>query len=368
MSRAWNFSAGPAALPAPVLEELREVLLEFSDCQAGIMEISHRSAQFGGVMRSAQDRLRRVLAVPDDYAVLFLQGGASLQFYMAPLNLCGPDDAMAMVDTGSWSSKALVEARRCCGARTAFSGRDSGYGHAPAVDEFSPAALEGATYLHYCSNNTIRGTQFATTPQVDLPLVADLSSDVASRPVDVARHAVIYAGAQKNLGPSGVTAVIASPWAIERSRAVATQREGGLPSMLNYALQADKNSMFNTPNTWGIFVLERVLAWAEDQGGAAVIGPRNRAKADLLYGELDRTEFWSTPVRKDSRSDMNVVWRLPTEDLDKRFVSEATAAGLLALKGHRDVGGIRASLYNAMPIEGVQALVAFMGEFERANG
>jgi phosphoserine aminotransferase len=368
MSRAWNFSAGPAALPQPVLEELQGVLLEFSDCRAGLMEISHRSPQFSAVVDSATARMRRVLGVPDDYEVVFQQGGASMQFYAVPLNLCGPGEPVALVDTGTWTSKAVKEAGRVAEARVAWSGKDGGYTRLPGAGDFDAAALEGATYLHYCTNNTIRGTQFQAPPDVGLPLVADLSSDIASKPYDIGAHDVVFAGAQKNLGPSGVTALILSPWAIERSKRAGASRPGGLPSMLDHALQASKDGMFNTPNTWGIYALDRVLAWVESEGGVEAMAVRNTRKADTLYAELDRTEFWRPHVSGAARSQMNVVWRLPSEDLEARFLSQATAAGLLALKGHRSVGGIRASLYNAVPVEAVDALVSFMREFERANG
>lgn len=368
MSRAWNFSAGPAALPQPVLEELREVLLEFSDARAGLMEISHRSPQFSEVIESATARMRRVLGVPDAYEVVFQQGGASMQFYAVPLNLCGPDDSMALIDTGTWTTKAVKEAGRVAEARVAWSGKDGAYTAVPAPGALDPAALHGATYLHYCTNNTIRGTQFPAPPVSELPLVADLSSDIASRHIDIGLHDVIFAGAQKNLGPSGVTAVILSPWALERSRRAGASRPGGLPSMLDHALQVSKGGMFNTPNTWGIYALDRVLAWVEAEGGVAAMAERNTEKADQLYGELDRSAFWRPHVHGASRSQMNVVWRLPNEELEARFLAEATAAGLLALKGHRSVGGIRASLYNAVPIAAVEALVSFMREFERTQG
>lgn len=367
MSRAWNFSAGPATLPVPVLEELREVLVEFSDARAGLMEISHRSPQFAAVVESATARMRSLLGVPDDYSVIFQQGGASMQFYAAPLNLCGPDDAMAMVDTGSWTTKALKEAGRVADARVAFSGKDSGYIHVPGAGDIDAAAVEGAVYTHYCTNNTIRGTQMGPPP-VPGRIIADMSSDIASRPIDVARHDVIFAGAQKNLGPSGVTALILSPWAVERSATAGQSRPGGLPSMLDWGLQVKKGGLFNTPNTFGIYALDRVLAWVEREGGVSAMAARNTEKADLLYGELDRSDYWTAPVRADSRSQMNVVWRLPSEELEKRFLAEATEAGLMALKGHRSVGGIRASMYNALPVEAVRDLVSFMQAFEKANG
>ncbi len=367
MARAHNFSAGPAALPTTVVAELGDALLEFGGMGAGIMEISHRSAAFDAVINGAIDRLRRLLGVPDDYAVLLLQGGASQQFTQVPLNLLAPGQAADYLDTGTWGSKAVKEAARQGDGRNVWSGKEEAYRRVPGSDDF--AVRDEAVYLHYTSNNTIYGTQYAAPPDsAGKPLVADLSSDIASGPIDVGAHAVIYAGAQKNLGPSGVTAVILSPWALARSREVAGLRPGGLPSVLDYGLYADKASMFNTPNTWGIYVLERVLAWVEEQGGVTAMATRNADKAQALYTELDRTDFWRPHAVADSRSQMNVTWRLPSTELEARFVAEADAAGLRALKGHRSVGGIRASLYNAVSIESVEALVAFMQDFESRAG
>jgi len=367
MARAHNFSAGPAVLPVSVIEQLQAALPEFAAAQAGIMEISHRSADFDAVIESARTRMRRVLGVPDDYAVLFLQGGASLQFYMSALNIAGPTQRIDYICTGNWSKKAVKEAGRVCDAANVWSSAESSFDHVPGPD--TPIATrEGAVAVHYTSNNTVAGTQFSGLPRTDLPLIADLSSDICSRAIDVSRHDVIYAGAQKNLGPSGVTAVILSPWAVAQSQASHTARPGGLPSMLSYAVMVDKESMFNTPNTFGIFALERVLAWVEDSGGVDFFAERSRTRAARLYAELDRTDFWTPRARLGSRSDMNVTWRIHNTDLEPVFVAEAKAAGLLALKGHRSMGGIRASLYNALPDAAVDHLVAFMVEFERRHG
>jgi len=367
MARAHNFSAGPAVLPVSVIEQLKDALPEFGAAQAGIMEISHRSADFDAVIGAARARLRRVMSIPDDYEVLFLQGGASLQFFMSALNLAGPDDRIDYVCTGQWSKKAVKEAGRVCDAANIWSSAESGFDHVP--DPTTPLAVrDGALAVHYTSNNTVSGTQFASTPHTDLPLIADLSSDICSRPVDMARHAVLYAGAQKNLGPSGVTAVILSPWAVERSRQVDTLRPGGLPSMLNYGLMVTKESMFNTPNTFGIFALERVLAWVEESGGVDFFAQRSRARAAKLYAALDGSDFWAPRAKLGSRSDMNITWRIHNPDLEPVFVAEAKSAGLLALKGHRSMGGIRASLYNALPDAAVDALVSFMADFQRRHG
>lgn len=367
MTRAHNFSAGPAALPLPVLESLQGVLTEFEDTQAGLMEISHRSKQFDNVAKTAEKRLRDLLGVPEDYSVLLLQGGASLQFYMTALNLLSLEDRGDYLVTGVWSQKAVKEAKRCSQSDAIWSPEGGVFNHVPSHGDFS--LTENAAYLHYTTNNTIFGTQFATTPSAgETPLIADASSDICSRPIDVAKHGVIYAGAQKNLGPSGVTVVILSPWAIERSRKIGQSRTGGLPSMLDYALMADKESLFNTPNTFGIYTLERVLAWIEHQGGVSAMQTRNDAKAAHLYGALDATDFWTPHAKDGSRSRMNVTWRGPSEDLEKKFIAEADAAELKALKGHRSVGGIRASIYNACSQESVEALVSFMQDFEAKNG
>lgn len=367
MARSPNFSAGPAALPLAVIEQLQAALPEFGAMSAGIMEISHRCPAFDAVLQNAKGRLRSLLSVPDDYAVLFLQGGASLQFHMSALNLLGDGGGFAdFVLTGTWSNKAIKEARRLADAAVAWDGKPHDFKRVPTTDELT--VRPGARYLHYTTNNTIVGTQLHHSYDVPMPLVADMSSDICSRPVDVSKHAVIYAGAQKNLGPSGVTAVILSPWAIEQSRKTDKNRQGGLPSMLNYGLMVDKDSMFNTPNTFGIFALDRVLAWLEDQGGLVAMEKLNREKADTLYTELDRSAFWSPHAARDSRSWMNVVWRLPTPELEATFIKEADAAGLKTLKGHRSVGGIRASIYNATGLGDVEQLVGFMQEFERTRG
>lgn len=366
MSRTHNFSAGPAALPLEVLEELQPALIELGSSRAGIMEISHRSADFAEIDASAKARLRRLLGASEDHKVLLLQGGASTQFWMSALNLVGDGGKADFLLTGAWSNKAMKEASRVADAAGIWDDKEGGYRRVPAAGEYT--VREGARYLHYTSNNTIFGTQFHAAPEVEVPLVADLSSDICSRPFDITGHAIVYAGAQKNLGPSGVTAVLLSPWAVEQSKRVAEALPHGLPSMLDYALQAKKDSLFNTPNTFGIFALERVLAWVERHGGLDAMGQRNQAKADALYGELDRTGFWQPHARADSRSQMNVTWRIHAPELEPVFLAEAKQAGLLTLKGHRSVGGIRASIYNATGQDAVDALVGFMQDFESRKG
>ena len=367
MSRTHNFSAGPAVLPLSVIEELQASLPEFGGTGQGLMELSHRSKAFDDVIVSARNRLRRLLSIPEDYAILLLQGGASLQFYMSALNLTRPEDAVDFIDTGTWSSKAVVEAARVCQPETRWSSKSEGYTRVPDAQE-DLGLRSDALYVHYTTNNTIYGTQWHHLPHTAARLVADLSSDICSRTVDVSRHDLLYAGAQKNLGPSGVTTVILSPWAIERSRQISSARADGLPSMLNYGLMVDKDSLFNTPNTFGIYALERVLAWLENLGGVSAMAGINARKAGVLYSELDRTDFWEPHAAPGCRSEMNVTWRVADDSLVPVFLQEAEAVGLRALKGHRSVGGLRASIYNACPEESVDALVDFMTDFERRHG
>ncbi len=360
MARLHNFSAGPAVLPVSVVEALRDNLLDLNGSGVGLMEISHRSKTFQAVVDSAEARVRRVLDVPADYKVLFLQGGASLQFYMSALNLLRPGEAADYLITGVWSQKAIKEAKRIGDARAIWDDAPNNFTRVPQNGEYT--VRDEAVYLHYTSNNTIYGTQFHHQPaSAGKPLVADLSSDIAGVPVKVSDHALIYAGAQKNLGPSGLTLVLLSPWAMSRV-------PSGLPAMLDYAVHAKDGSMYNTPNCVGIYVLDQVLGWMESNGGMPAMVARNRKKADTLYAELDRTGFWRPHARPDSRSVMNVTWRLPSEELENSFVKEARAVSLDGLKGHRSVGGIRASLYNALGQESVDALVAFMADFERRKG
>lgn len=361
--RVYNFSAGPAVLPLPVLEEAQRDLVEYPGAGQSVMEMSHRSPAYDAIHRDALERLRRLLAVPEGYAVLLLQGGASLQFSMVPMNLMHPNRRADYVLTGSWSRKALKEAKREGEARVAASTEDEAFTRIPRPEELDldPAA----DYLHLTSNNTIVGTQWHELPRCDAPLVIDASSDVLSRPLDWGadrrRVGLLYAGAQKNLGPAGVTLVVVREDLVERAPET-------LPSMLQYRVHAAKDSLYNTPPTWAIYVLGLACRWLEEQGGTAAMAQRNRRKADTLYAAIDGSDFYRGTVEKDSRSWMNVPFRLPSEDLEKRFLAEAAQHGLVNLKGHRSVGGLRASLYNAMPQEGVDALVERMADFERRNG
>jgi phosphoserine aminotransferase len=355
-NRIHNFSAGPAVLPLSVVDELREALPNLEGTGLGLMEMSHRSETFEAIIESAVARLRRVLSLPDDYEVLLLQGGASMQFCMVAMNLLQGGVA-DYLDTGAWSKKAAVEAKRFGDARVVWSGADVGYKRVPSNSEWR--CSEGAVYTHFTSNNTIFGTQFHN-PIKGEHVVCDMSSDIASRRIDGSAYDVIYAGAQKNLGPSGVTVVALSPWAVERS-------DPNLPSMLRYRLHVEKGSMFNTPNTLGIFFLDRVLAWIESQG-LDVVEARNQRKAGSLYGLLDSSEFWQPVAETDCRSLMNVSWRISDTSLEPVLVKEALAAGFSGIKGHRSVGGIRASVYNACPEESVAALIDFLKEFERTRG
>ena len=367
MTRAHNFSAGPAVLPEEILTEIAEALPNFQGCGLGLMELSHRSATFDAVILSAKRRLQQLLSIPKEYEILFLQGGASLQFYMTALNILEPTEGGDYLCTGTWSQKAIKEVNRCATAHSVWSPDNGIFNRVPGNGEFT--CNEDSLYLHYTSNNTIYGTQYQDLPDGNgKPLIADLSSDICSAPIDVSKHGVIYAGAQKNLGPSGVTAVILSPWAVERSRRIHTIREGGLPSMLNYGLMVDKGSMFNTPNTFGIFALDRMLAWLERQGGVQPMHQQNQHKAQLIYQTLDSSAFWIPHAQKDSRSIMNITWRLQNPELEQIFVAEAEKINLKGLKGHRSVGGIRASIYNACPVESVQALVEFMNDFVARYG
>ena len=358
-SRIHNFGAGPAVLPLQVVEECRAALPNLNGSGMGLLEISHRSSTFQAVVDSAMQRMRRVLSVPEDYTLLLLQGGASLQFYMSALNLLRAGQSADYLLTGGWSKKALAEAQRVGAATSIWDGSADTFRRVPNSSEYqlSPESV----YLHYTSNNTLYGTQYHELPAADgRLLLLDASSDIAGVPLDVGAHDLIYAGAQKNLGPSGVTLVILSPRALGSI-------EGELPTMLDYRVHASKGSLFNTPNTFGIFVLDRVFNWLEEQGGITASIARNEEKSSLLYTQLDSSEFWKPHADLDSRSVMNITWRLADQGLESVFLKQAQAAGLAGLKGHRSVGGIRASLYNGCPLASVEALVAFMRQFENAQ-
>jgi phosphoserine aminotransferase len=359
MTRIFNFSAGPAVLPVEVLEQAQRDLLSLPGVGMSILEISHRSKPFDEVIEGCETDLRALAGIPDGYHVLFLQGGASLQFSMVPMNLLLPGQTADYVVTGAWSQKAVKEAKRVGGVKVAAT-TEPHFTRVPAQRELT--LDPNAAYVHYTTNNTIFGTEFHYVPDAgSVPLVADTSSDMFSRPIDVSKFALIYAGAQKNLAPAGLTLVILRDDMLGRTPST-------LPTMLQYGVHVENKSMYNTPPVFAIYIMRLVLAWLVKQGGLAAIEKQNVRKADKLYAEIDRTEFYRGHAEKDSRSRMNVTFRLPAEELEKRFAKEATAAGLDGLKGHRSVGGMRASIYNAFPEAGVDALVQFMREFERKNG
>ena len=359
-TRVFNFSAGPAVLPIPVLEQAQRDLVALPAVGMSVMEVSHRSKVFEDLLAGAIAGIRELAGVPSNYRILFLQGGASLQFSMAPMNLLTKGATADYIDTGTWAVKAIEEAKRVGTVNVAGSTKADRYRRIPTQAELrlTPAASD----VHITTNNTIEGTEWKTPPDVaDVPLVADASSDILSGPIDVSRFGLIYAGAQKNLGPSGVTLVMIREDLLARS-------DEGLPTMLSYKVQAENNSLYNTPNTFGIYILGLVMQWLKSLGGLSAIARINQRKAAMLYSEIDRTGFYRGTAQKDSRSLMNVTFRLPSEDLEKTFDRQASAAGFDGLKGHRSVGGLRASIYNAFPEEGVAGLVDFMREFERTHG
>lgn len=361
--RIFNFSAGPAVLPEPVLEEARRDLVSLPGVGMSVLELSHRSSTVGEIIDSATANIRALAGVPDDYHVLFLQGGATQQFAMVPLNLLSSEGTADYVLTGVWSKKALEEARRFGATRVAGSSEPDGFSRVPAVDELDRSGT--AAYLHVTSNNTICGTQWPVLPEShDVPLVVDASSDIFSRPLKVEDHGLIYAGAQKNLGPAGVTLVIARDDLIRRD----VSSGAVVPTMLRYTTYADSGSLYNTPPVFAIYLVGLVLKWLVANGGLTAMAERNERKAKQLYAAIDRTGFYRGTAASESRSRMNVTFRLPTEDLEARFLSEAKQAGFDGLKGHRSVGGLRASIYNAFPETGVEALCSFMTEFERTHG
>ncbi len=362
VKRVHNFGAGPAVLPVSVLERAQSELLDYAGTGMSVMEMSHRSAAFEAIIQKAEADLRLLLGLGDDFAVLFLQGGASLQFAMVPANLRAAGSSADYVLSGHWSKAALKEAQKAGRARVAGSTESSAFDRVPAQGELD---LEpDAAYLHFTSNNTIYGTQWSIDPEppAGVPLVCDASSDVLSRPIDVSRYGLLYAGAQKNLGPSGVVLVVVRKELLERT-------PGGLPAMLDYRLMAEHKSLYNTPPTFAVYVVGLVLQWIRDLGGLAELGRRNEAKAAVLYEAIDGSGgFYRGHAQKASRSRMNVTFRLPSEEMEKGFLKEAQAEGLEGLKGHRSVGGLRASIYNACPLESARALAAFMREFHRRRG
>jgi phosphoserine aminotransferase len=359
-TRIFNFSAGPAVLPLAVLEQAERELVSLPGVGMSILEVSHRSKVFEDVLARAEADIRALANIPANYRVLFLQGGASLQFTMVPMNLLTPGTTADYLVTGVWATKAADEARKIGNVHVAATTKGEQFVRVPRQDEMVLSA--GAAYVHMTSNNTIYGTEWKQLPDVgDRPLVSDTSSDMFSRPIDVARHALIYAGAQKNMGPAGVTVVIVREDLLARSAA-------SLPAMLSYAVHAENGSMYNTPPVFAIYLLGLVVHWLIGQGGLNAIAVANERKAAKLYAEVDRTGFYRGTAQKDSRSLMNVTFRLPSEGLEKQFVKDAESQGMDGLKGHRSVGGIRASIYNAFPEAGVDALTSFMREFERRRG
>jgi phosphoserine aminotransferase len=361
MATVTNFNAGPAVLPPPVLERAQAELRDYQGHGLSIMEMSHRSPEYEAVNAQAEARLKRLLGVGDGYRALFLQGGASTQFAMVPMNFLPPGGTADYLLTGAWAEKAFEEAAVLGRARVAGSAKADGYRRVPRPDEITLGP--DAAYVHLTSNETIHGTRWHTFPDVgDRPLVADMSSDILSRPIDAGRFALIYAGAQKNLGPAGVTAVVLRESWLARANQ-------NVPTMLRYATHAKTNSLYNTPPTFGVYLLNLVLQWIETDGGLAALAERNSRKARTVYEAIDRSGgFYRGHAAPESRSQMNVTFRLPTEALEKQFVAEAQAAGMIGLAGHRSVGGIRASLYNAVSPETCQALASFMGDFAGKHG
>ena len=358
--RIFNFSAGPAVLPVPVLEEAQRELLNYQGTGMSVLEMSHRSKPFDAIIKQAEADLRELLSIPDTYKVLFLQGGASLQFSMVPMNLLPAEGSADYIVTGAWSQAAVKEAKKVGRVNIAASTESESFKRVPTQEELQ--LDPSAAYVHFTSNNTIFGTQFRTEPETgEVPLVCDASSDILSRRLDVAKYGVIYSGAQKNMGPAGVTMVIIREDLI-------SGRPEGLPTMLDYAIHASKESLYNTPPSFAIYIVGLVAKWLKGLGGLEAMERQNEEKGALLYDAIDATEFYTGHAERESRSLMNVTFRLPSEELEKRFASEATAAGLDGLKGHRSVGGLRASIYNAFPVDGVRALVEFMKEFERTSG
>lgn len=355
--RVYNFSAGPAMLPEKVLKQAQEELVCYQQTGMSVMEMSHRSKDYMKIIEEAECLLRKIMNIPENYAVLFLQGGASLQFSMVPLNLMRQSKKADYIDTGMWSKKAIKEAKKFGDINIIASSAEGNYSYIPTYSK--QAFREDADYIYICQNNTIYGTKFNELPDTGAcPLVADLSSCILSEELDVTRYGIIFAGAQKNLGPAGVTLVIIR-------KDLMGYTDDNVPTMLNYQTHADNASMFNTPPTYGIYMLKLVFEWIEAQGGVQAIEVKNKAKAKVLYDYLDNSKLFKGTANKADRSLMNVPFITGNKELDDQFVKEAEQKGLVNLKGHRSVGGMRASIYNAMPLEGVETLVACMQEFER---
>lgn len=359
MTRAYNFCAGPAALPEAVLIKAQAEMLDYQGRGLSVMEMSHRSDEYVAIAQKAERDLRDLMAIPDDYKVLFLQGGASTQFAQIPLNLLGDRNTADYVNTGEWSKKAIKEAKRYCNVNLVATDEANNFTRVP---DFSSWKLDpNAAYLHYTPNETIQGVEFDFIPDVNVPLVADYSSSILSRPVDVSKFGLIYAGAQKNIGPAGITVVIVREDLLGKALPIT-------PSMLDYKIHADNDSMYNTPPTYAWYLAGLVFEWIKQQGGVDGMAQLNKAKKDKLYAYIDNSGFYRNPVAINNRSWMNVPFTLPDAALDKPFLKEAEAARLLNLKGHRLVGGMRASIYNPVPMEAVDALIAFMQDFAKRRG
>jgi len=360
MERIYNFSAGPAVLPREVLEQARDELVNWQGCGMSVMEMSHRGKEYMGIQAQAEADLRELMGIPANYKVLFLQGGASSQFAMVPMNLLRGKASADYLNTGEWSKKAVKEAKKYGAVNVVASSEDKNFSYAPTQDAWKLDS--NAAYVHYTPNETIGGVEIFWTPQTgDVPLVADMSSTILSRPMDVSKYGLIYAGAQKNIGPAGVTVVIVRDDLIGQTVA-------GTPTMFDYKTHADNESMYNTPPTYGIYIAGLVFKLLKAKGGLAAMEKTNRQKAGLLYDYMDSTGFYNSPVAKENRSLMNIPFTLKDAALDEDFLKGAKGRGLVQLKGHRSVGGMRASIYNAMPVEGVQALVDYMKDFEKAHG
>lgn len=359
MNRVHNFSAGPATLPLEVLEKAQSELTEYKNLGRSLMEMSHRSAEYTEIDQQAKARLSSLLGLGDDFEILFLQGGASSQFMMVPFNFLNKGETADYIDTGRWSDKAITEAGKFGNVHIPFSSAEGNYDRIPTRSELNFS--DNPVYVHFTSNNTVAGTQFPEEPETNgIPLVCDASSDILSKPVDISKYGIIYAGAQKNMGPAGVTIVIIQKDFLKKARSE------DVPTILRY--QTHTGKIFNTPPTFNVYMVNLVLEWMQDKGGLSYFKEFSRKKASLLYDEIDRDDFYRGAVEKESRSLMNATYRLPSEELEEKFLSEAAKHNLVALKGHRSVGGIRASMYNALPMESVETLVEFMQEFRAKNG
>ncbi len=359
MTRVYNFSAGPAMLPEEVLRQAREEMLDWQGSGMCVMEMSHRGKEFVSIAETAEADLRELMEIPENYKVLFLQGGATSQFAMVPMNLLRGKSTADYINTGSWSKKAIKEAGKYCEVNVAASGEENGFTAIPHKSEWK--LNPDAAYVHYTPNETIGGVEFHSTPETGgVPLVADMSSTILSHPVDVSKFGVIYAGAQKNIGPAGLTIAIVRDDLIGEA-------QPGTPSMFDYKNHADADSMSNTPPTYAWYLAGLVFKWVKRQGGLKAMAERNQRKAEKLYNVIDASDFYSNPVKKENRSRMNVPFILANPDLDADFLAQAKKRGLVTLKGHRSVGGMRASIYNAMPEEGIDKLIEFMAEFERSH-